>query len=92
MSVTQAHLNHVSFQWSCNLVTHYSDIIVSWSDLVQLTLRKMHLFSGVEGSIQSVTEAKGEGLGACPLRTPTIFDRRCMMMKQSFDPPDNSVL
>ena len=83
--MTNANLNNASFKWRCNLATHCSVF-------VQLYLRKTHLFSGVEGSIQSVTEAKGEGLGACPLRTPTIFDRRCMMMKQSFDPPDNSVL
>ena len=57
VSVTEANLNNASFQWGCNLATHCSVF-------VQLCLRKAHLFSGVEGRIQSVTEAKGEGLGA----------------------------
>ena len=66
VSVTEANLNNAYFQWSCILATHCSVF-------VQLCLRKEHLFSRVEGSIQSVTEAKGEGLGACPLRLPTIL-------------------
>ena len=59
VSVTEANLNNASFQWGCNLATHCSVF-------VQLCLRKAHLFSGVEGSTQSVTEAKGEGLGTAP--------------------------
>ena len=52
VSGTKANLNNASFQWGCNLATHCSVF-------VQLCLGKAHLFSGVEGSIQSVTEAKG---------------------------------
>ena len=78
-------LNNTSFQWGCNLATHCSVF-------VQLCLRRTHLFSGVEGSIQSVTEAKGEGLGACPLRAPTILNWRRMMAKSSLFYPANSVL
>ena len=84
VSVTEANLNNASFQWVCNLATHCSVV-------VQLCLRKAHLFSGVEGSIQSVTEAKGEGLGAGPRRAPTILNWR-RMAKQSFVLPANSVL
>ena len=85
VSVTEANLNNASFQWGCNLATHCSVF-------VQLCLRKAHLFSGVEGSIQSVTEAKGEGLGAGPRRAPTILNWRRIMAKQSFVLPANSVL
>ena len=56
VSVTEANLNNASFQWGCNLATHCSVF-------VQLCLRKEHLFSGVEGSIQSLAEAKGKGWG-----------------------------
>ena len=55
--MTQVNLNNASFEWGCNHATH-------WSVFVQLCLRKAHLFSVVEGRIQSVTEANGEGLGA----------------------------
>ena len=41
-----------------------------------------HIFS-VEGSIQSLTDAKGGGLGACSQRAPTILNCRCMLAKQS---------
>ena len=85
VSVTEANLNNASFQWGCILATHCSVF-------VQLCLRKEHLFSRVEGSIQSVTEAKGEGLGACPLRAPTILNWRRMMAKSSLFYPANSVL
>ena len=64
MSVTYADLNNACSQWGCNLVTHCSFFVL-------LYLGKTHLFSGVEGSTQSMTEAKGEGLGACQLRLPT---------------------
>ena len=64
VSVTEANLNNASFQWGCNLATHCSVFVL-------LCLRKAHLFSGVDGSIQSVTEAKGEGLEAGPRRAPT---------------------
>ena len=60
-SVTKANLNNASFQWGNNLATNCSV-------LVQFCLRKMHLFTGVEGSIHSVTDAKGGGQGAGPLR------------------------
>ena len=85
VSVTEANLNNASFHWGCNLATHCSVF-------VQLCLRKAHLFSGVEGRIQSVTEAKGEGLGAGPRRAPTILNWRRMVAKQSFVLPANSVL
>ena len=81
VSVTEANLNNASFQWVCNLATHCSVV-------VQLCLRKAHLFSGVEGSIQSVTDAKGEGLGAAP----TILNWRRIMAKQLLFSPANSVL
>ena len=61
VSVTQANLNNTSFHWGCNLATHCSVF-------VQMCLRKTHLFSGDEGCIQSVTDAKGEGLGAARLQ------------------------
>ena len=80
VSVTEANLNNASFQWGCNLATHCSVF-------VQLCLRKEHLFSGVEGRIQSVTE-----LGAGPRRAPTILNWRRMMAKQSLVLPANSVL
>ena len=73
------------FQWGCNLATHCSIF-------VQLCLRKTHLFSGVEGSIQSVTDAKREGLGAGQQCTLTILNCRSMMAKQSLFLPANSVL
>ena len=85
VSVTEASLNNASFQWGCNLSTHCSVF-------VQLCLRKVHLFSGVEGCIQSVTEAKGEGLGAGPRRAPTILYWRRMMAGQSLFSRANSVL
>ena len=85
VSVTEANLNNASFHWGCNLATHCSVF-------VQLCLRKAHLFSGVEGRIQSVTKAKGEGLGAGPRRAPTILNWRRMMARQSFVLPANSVL
>ena len=77
----------------CNLATHCSVFM-------QLCLRIAHLFSGVEDSIQSATEAKGEGLGAGPLREPTISNCRqmsvmslqqcsSMMAKQWFVSPAN---
>ena len=93
VSITEANLIDASFQWVCNLVTHCSVF-------VQLGLRKEHLFSGIEGSIQSLTEAKGEGLGACPLRTLCscnfklevhdgetiiIFSCKCKRFKLYFD-------
>ena len=84
VSVTEDNLNNASFQWSCNLATRCV--------FAQLCLRKAHLFSGVEGSIQSVTEAKGEGLGAGPRRAPTILNWRRIMARQSFVLPANSVL
>ena len=46
VSVTEANLNNASFQWGCKLTTHCSVF-------VQLCCRKAHLFSGVEGHIQS---------------------------------------
>ena len=85
VSVTEANLNNASFQWGSNLATHCSVF-------VQLLLRKTHLISGVEGSIQSMTEAKGEGLGACPWRLHTILNCRRMMAKQSLFSPANTVL
>ena len=85
VSVTEANLNNASFQWGCNLATHCSVF-------VQLCLRKAHLFSGVEGRIQSVTEAKWEGLGAGPRRALTILNWRCIMAKQSFVSFADSVL
>ena len=69
----------------CNLATHCSVF-------VRLGLGKTHLFSGVEGSIQSVTDAKGEGLGTSPRRAPTILNCRRMMAKQSLFSPAYSVL
>ena len=68
-----------------NLATHSSVF-------VRLSLGKMHLFSGVDGSIQSVTDAKGEGLGTSPRRAPTILNCRRMMAKQSLFSPAYSVL
>ena len=85
VSVTEANLNNASFQWGCNLATYRSVF-------VQLCLQKAHLFSGVEGHIQSVTEAKEKGLGAGPLRAPTILNCRRMMAKQSLFSHANSVL
>ena len=55
--MTETNLNNTSFQWGCKLATHCNI-------LMQLCLRKMHLFSGAEGSFQFMTEAKGEGLEA----------------------------
>ena len=59
----------------------------------------MHLFSRVEGSIQSVTEAKGEGMEASPPRAPTIFKLPARdgktdfwFCKESFVLPANSIL
>ena len=78
VSVTEANLKNASFHWGCNLATHDSVF-------VQMCLRKTHHFSGDEGRIQSVTDAKGEGLGAGPWRAP-------MMAKQFFVSPANSVL
>ena len=43
------------------------------SVFVQLCFRKTHLLSGVEDSIQSVPEAKEEGLGACQQQAPTVL-------------------
>ena len=64
--VTETNLNNASFQWICNLAAHCSVF-------VQLCFRKTHLFSGMEDSIQSVTEAKEEGLGACQQQAPTVL-------------------
>ena len=66
-SVTEANLNNAAFQWGCNLATRRSV-------LVQLCLGKMHLFSGAERCIQSVTDAKGERLGAGPRTPPSTVD------------------
>ena len=63
------------FWLGSNLTTHCSVF-------VQLCLRKTHLFSGVEGSIQSANEEKGEGLGVSPRRAPAIFNCWHMMAKQ----------
>ena len=84
-SVTEANLNNASFHWVCNLATHCTVF-------VEMCLRKTHLFIGDEGRIQSVTDAKGEGLGAGPRRAPTILNCGRMMAKQSFVSPANSVL
>ena len=54
VSVTEANLNNASFQWGCNCAAHRSVF-------VQLSLRKRHLFSGVAGSLQYLTESKGAG-------------------------------
>ena len=85
VSVTEVTLNTASFQWGYILTTHGSVFVL-------LCLRKAHLFSGDEGSIQSVTAAKLEGLGFCPRREPTILNYRSMMAKQSLFHPANSVL
>ena len=67
VSVTEANLNNASFLWGCNPATH---CLV----FVQLCLRSRNLFSGVKGRIQSVTDAKGEGLGAGPSSKSTILN------------------
>ena len=55
VSMTVANLNNKSFHWGYNLSLHSSV-------LIQLCLRKTHLFSGLEGSIQSVKQkVKGWG-------------------------------
>ena len=83
--MTEANLNNASFQWVCNLATHCSV-------LVHLCLRKIHLFSGVRGSISSVTESKGEGLGACQLCTSTDFKLKVHDGKVIVFLPASSVL
>ena len=57
---------------------------------VQLCLRKTHLFSGVKGSIQSVTTTKRGRAGGRP--APTILNFWYMMAKQSLVSPTNLVL
>ena len=54
--------------------------IITYFNLPNLQM-KTHLFSGVEGRIQSVTDAKGEGLGAGQRCVPTILNCRRMMAK-----------
>ena len=75
VSVTEASLNNASLS---SIATLQPTVFV------QLCLEKTHLVSGVEGHIQSktVTKAKGEGLGADPLRRPTTLNCRHMLVKQ----------
>ena len=56
--VTEANSNNASLQWCYNLETHCSA-------LVPVRLRKRHLHCGVEGHVQSVTEAKGREPSLC---------------------------
>ena len=67
--MTKANLNNTSFEWGCNLATHCINFV------------QLCLYSGVEGSIQSVAEAKGEGLGAGQWGVPKILNCRSMMAK-----------
>ena len=80
VSVTKANLNNASFQWDCNLAT-------LCSVLVPLCLRKAQMFSGVEGSIQCLTEAKRKGRGqahwACLHPLVVAYDGKIIISNES---------